>query len=175
MTNEYPQPNFEENSVLRLIKPELDRIRNYSPDKLLSLGKNLLMNFEYIKARTAFNELKRFGKFEEISGLYLKLSDTLFTSGVETIFGSPKRIFLDGKEKVPSQINSKTIDNAIFCMIESSNMYAEKKLSKENFSDIEYLIDQIPFPELTFSGREEFNRIYNNFKEYATDVFHGIK
>jgi hypothetical protein len=56
-------------------------------------------------------------------------------------------------------------------MIESIRMYAEKEISKEDLFTIETLIDRIPFQRIYIRNRNEFNKLYNKFKEDNMKVF----
>ncbi len=60
-------------------------------------------------------------------------------------------------------------------MVTATDMYQEGKLSKEDLSRIEKLVDKFPFRTTTIQGRDEFERLYGRFKTYCLEVFIGEK
>ncbi|MDD5012521.1 MAG: hypothetical protein PHQ66_02660 [Candidatus Nanoarchaeia archaeon] len=171
MTNRYYK-NFENllddfmkgrpEELDKVVEETTNKIRGRSIGEVLSLGKEYLENNNYMGAITSFNEVKKDKKTKYLGELYNYLVFVIINSRVD-------------KDSVPQdfrqEVDSLVLEKIIYCMMESTRMYAEKEIPKEELFSIEFFIDRIQFRDMTIKDRTEFNRIYNKFKEYALDVF----
>jgi hypothetical protein len=131
-----------------------------SAEEIFSMGKEYLKEENYLEAITAFNEVSKREnkKIKELAGMYPPL--------IFAIKFSPE-IPPAGKIDFDDML----VKKVIYCMMESTNMYAEKEIPKEELFSIENTIDKISFGDVMIKDRAEFNRIYTGFKEYCINVF----
>jgi len=165
MTNPYPK-NFEElYNIFLKAKPKRldeffeeikDQTKYRSAEEILSMGIENANNGKYIRAITIFEELSKIdGTKKEISELYNHIMFSISHTSKENNYG----------------VDDIILQETIHCMMESTRMYLEKEIPKEELFTIETLIDRISFNKMKIKDRTEFNRIYNKFKEYMLDVY----
>jgi hypothetical protein len=137
---------------------------------LLEVGRELVQEGDYARAEIAFNQLYKTAQLREASKIYL---DLLILK--KTILLTKSSLF--GKfsqKKIPDlefMVKCEPADQVLECMISSTQMYSEGKISREDLLTIERIIDETPFSEITIPNRQEFNKLYGRFKEYAYQVF----
>lgn len=136
------------------------RVKNYSLDELLSMGRELVSDSRYLEAKVVFNEISKTKEMEV--GYLSEIYGLLILSFV----------YLNSVKKVNS---NPIINNMIYCMSETTRMHSEKSIPKEDLFTIETLIDRIASKDITIPDRDEFEKIYCRFKEYVTKVFVGEK
>lgn len=163
MTNKYYE-NFEEvlKAFIEARPKEFDVIADEAKNKIkyrsiedsFSIGKEYLENDDYIEAITIFDELSREdNKVKDLADIYKAVTFAIINSD----FG------IENDLEKENMIAGKMVD----CMKKSSDMYMEKKIKKEELFNIECLIDRVNFRNMKIKEREEFNRVYNKFKEYC--------
>lgn len=135
------------------------KIKYYSSEHILSMGRDYVKDAEYLKAQIVFDELGKINELKDVSDLYQHIIFSLSSLKFREIVRS---IGYDSEAITKS---------TIYCMVKSTSMYADKELSKEDLFTIEGAIDRIPFSKLTIKNRIEFERIYYGFKSYNLDVF----
>jgi len=144
------------------------KLKTYSPEELLWKGKKMAEEEDYLKSYRAFRELcSRDTPLKELATLYLQIISTEYLKSIR------KNDSLNKPESIREAIkfDDLTIKSIIECMVTATNMYQEGNLQKEDFFEIEKIIDRFPFQETIMVNRIEFQRIYGKFKEYALDVF----
>jgi hypothetical protein len=169
MTNQYIKSFEELFDIFIKSKPKiLDgffeeikiKIKYRSAEEILSMGIENATNGKYIRAMTIFEELSKIDETKkEISKLYNHIICSIVHTSEENNFG----------------VDDIVLKETIHCMMESTRMYVEKEIPKEDFFNLENLIDRISFNKMKIKNRTEFNRIYEKFKEYCLDVFVGEK
>ncbi len=157
--------NLQEDEINEELTNLHERIKYYSPEELFMRGKDYLNDGCYVEANIVFERLSKIrGKMREVAGLYNHLLSTFIQSSSALfcqIIG----------DKPPIEFEEEIIEEVISCMVESNMMHAEGNLSKEDLFGIEKLVDEIPYKKLRFSGKEEFEKLYCRFKEYALNVY----
>ncbi len=150
-------PDDEFNKIVCNVR---EKVKGYSSEKKFSLGKELANEEEYFSALVIFDELSKTDK-KEIADIYKPLVFSMLNLERDR-----------SDEEITIKVDDILTKRIIGCMMESTNMYAQKKISKEEFNELELLIDRIDFKNMRITGREEFNRIYCKFKEYCVlDVY----
>jgi hypothetical protein len=148
------------NDLTELDKKIEERMKSYSPEELLSIGREQVTDSypNYMQAAFIFDELSKNsnGGIREISRLYKHLITSLSYPGTQ----NPK-------------IADFIVRRLINCMSESTRMHFEKDISKEDLFAIDTLVDRIVSENILIPNREEFEKIYCRFKEYTLDVFLG--
>jgi hypothetical protein len=150
-----------------VVEETTNKIRCRSIEEILSIGKEYLENNNYAGAMTAFEEVKKDMKMKNLAEMYNSLAFAIINPTVD-------------KSSVPQdfrrEVDDLVLDKIIYCMMESTRMYAEKEIPKEELFSIESFVDKIQFKDMTIKDREEFSRIYCKFKEYCIlDVYLGEK
>lgn len=168
MTNRYENVLRETDALTDAFEAEIERVKQYAPERLLSLGKDLLNDSKYLKAELLFCELEKYRKFREITNLYQGITSTLLDCELSRQFGHG---FNTPCDKSCSLNIQGIIRKVVSCMIESTTMHVEDTISTEDFFEIELLIDRIPFKKIPLEDKKEFEDAYCGFKEYALDVF----
>lgn len=141
------------------IKRFIDEIKNYSPKRLLSAGREFANNSRYLEAKFAFDELEKINEFRNLSDLYQQLIFSLSSIKFRKIVHSR------------GYDNESLINSAIYCMMESTKMYADGEILKEDLFTIESLIDRLPFKEMPIN--REFEKLYCKFKLYSEEIREG--
>jgi len=144
------------------------KFATYSPEELLSNGRRFTEEGDYSQAIIAFEELskRRDSKLKELSELYDNL--LIFSAMYGEIRGIQEKITSEIIDRV---LERRSIETMFSEMINSVSLHQEGKISGEDLMIIEKVIDRFPFSKVTITGREEFNKIYGRFKEYALKVF----
>jgi len=147
---------------------ELDRLMAVSPDsELLELGKRYLSDGNYHRAMRILSKNAR----SDHSSRYIARLYPPLIKGI-LIYSNP---FFNIKTEKPIIDPNKFMDSVIECLVISTQMHAEGELPKEDLFDLEKLVDKISFEKITFSGRDEFKKLYGKFKEYTIKVSLGEK
>lgn len=136
-----------------------EKIEDYPPHNILSIGRDYAKNSKYLEAKIAFDRLEKTKGFEDLSNLYQKIILSLSSLKFRKIVHSR------------GYDNESLVNSAIHCMVESKRMYSEKEISKQDLFTIETLIDRIPFKTIFMKDRDEFEKLYFKFKEYNLEVF----
>jgi len=158
------------------------KIKYYSPEELLSKGKEFAENSEYFKADIVFEELRDRKGQENTADLYLFVVSAGL--GIEAKAGvrllTPQdrydlKIAIDQNRRALDELKKFSIESVISCMVNSTMAYAEGKLPKQEVLCLEKLVDKVIVQNPDISRGEEFNKLYCRFKEYCLEVFVGEK
>ena len=162
---------MERNMSLKQIQ---EIIKTYSEKELLLTGRELLEE-DYIKAATVFRELSQYENKKDLAELYLSVLSPIIYNN----FKEECKLIMEMELEVPKEaerdLNNSSIESIINGMVMATDMYDEGKLSREDLFTIEKLVDKFPFRTTTMQGRDEFEKLYSRFKEYALKVFIGEK
>ena len=135
-----------------------ESIKHLSPERRLEIAK------DYFKERDYFS-----------AGVVLRDNGALTSENVAEI----SKIYSDlAWELMPRQSTIiKGIDPSPKCMENSVQMHSEGKLSKEDLSLIEKLVDEVRVKTLgiKYQEKDEVEKLYCLFKEYCLNVFLGEK
>ena len=148
-----------------------ERIKEYSPELLLSNGRELTKEEDYIRAVVVFKKLLENEKMKDIAKVYLSII------GPEIYIQYKDKVKLISDEKIITSIEierrleSSSIESLIDGMITATEMHQEGKLSKEDLFTLEKTIDRFPFKTIIIPGRVEFEKLYSRFKEYTLKTF----
>jgi hypothetical protein len=138
-------------------------IDSYPDSEILDLGKKYLKTEDYERAIIVFSRsLKNSHSSKNISRLYGTLVSSILAN-------SPPFSKLLQERLLIRQGN--IVDKVVGCMIESTQMYSEGELSKEDLLNVKMLVDKVPFRKMTIPNRAEFEMLYNKFKSYTLDVY----
>ncbi|VVB83061.1 Uncharacterised protein [uncultured archaeon] len=169
--------NFGENPSEEIAKLK-GKIKYYSPEELLSQGKEFAENSEYFKANIVFEELiDREGK-KELAELYLFIVSAGL--GIEAKEGlrlltpqtrSNLRLAINQNRRILDNLKEFSIESVISCMVSSRMAYEEGKLPKEEVLCLEKLVDQVIIQNPDIKQGEEFKKLYCRFKEYCLNIF----
>ncbi len=140
---------IEESELTRIIK-------SCSDEELLRRGREFVSQSKFTGADVVFLEGITRKKIQEISDVYLSVLRTFNFLG---LFGKAR------------EIDEFAIGKSLYCMAESTRMHAEKNLPDEDLLVLERLVDEVPYRRITIPNREEFQKIYERFKEYCVNVF----
>ncbi len=164
MTNRYDETDSELE----------EKIKEYSPETLFSLGKASLIDSRYVEAEIIFNELrKKSSEFKSVASLYGDVTSILISSELERKLTQLDRNFKNQHQIFIHDASRRIVKGAIHCMNNSLVKYVNKTISKKDFLEAERLIDKIPFKEMYVPYREKFNESYCVFKEFAVKIFLG--
>lgn len=149
-------------------KEELEALLDtYSSSEILNLGKECIEDNDYIKALVIFNKgSKDFKSIKPICIMYgIMVTGVLATTNKEA-----NKILTED-----SHLLNCLIDRIFSCLFQSTEMYSNKELSKEDLFNLEALVDKIDLNKIKFSGKDDFCKLYCNFKKYVADVYVGDK
>jgi hypothetical protein len=142
-------------------------VKTYSPDELLSRGKEFAKGSEYLKATIVFKELQNRGGFVEIADLYRSVIDVGVyhesRGKLDLLLANPHKFSDDELRASSIRLISKSMFN-------SMGDHAAKEISKEELLNLEKLIDSVLAESPEIKGGKEFEDLYLMFKEYCIDV-----
>jgi hypothetical protein len=127
--------------------------------RLAELGSNLIKEKDFLKAELVYCKLSESSKNSDFFRLCFNLIRLkLSYDNLEFIS------LLDGSA-------GKNLDYIIIQVINTAkNLISSKNISKECVSDIERLVDSIPFERINKEKRNDFEKSYITFKEYVFSI-----
>ena len=167
---------FEQEQIPELKEYEKrlrEQIRYYSNEELLERCVSCLEEdqklealiiTEYLEKRDIDDSSKRRNGLYKRLNLILGYSDRMNLKE-ESIFAS---FIINSKKYDEDPVSICKIIKK--CMMESSLLYSEGLISKDEFFKLERIIDRLPIKKLS-SNDIELERVYTGFKNYAIDVY----
>jgi hypothetical protein len=135
-----------------------------SPERLLAIAKDYIKERRYDKAIGFFSKASLSqGTIGEISHIYDWIVRSIAACS------NPDRGLTLGK-LLGERMDEAIIERLKHHMEKAINMNSKNELPKEDLLEIERLIDKLPFNEMNFNKRNDFEKAYNNFKFYCLEA-----